>query len=62
MQKIKDFLQRGISPILGIVIVVIVAVLVAAAFLVYGYFWTPETPEPIEQPETKDETAGWIDF
>ena len=59
MGKIKEFLQRGISPVWAVVIIVVVAVLVATAFLVYGYFWTPETPEPFEQPETKDETSDW---
>ncbi len=42
MKKVQRFLQRGISPVWAIVVIVIIATLIATAFLVYGYFWAPE--------------------
>ena len=43
MKKVTRFLQQGISPVWAIVCIVVVATLIATAFLVYGYFWSPET-------------------
>jgi hypothetical protein len=42
MKKITRFLQQGISPVWAIMVIVVVATLIATAFLVYGYFWAPE--------------------
>ncbi|MDP3052103.1 MAG: PsbP-related protein [bacterium] len=54
----KRFLNQGISPIWAVIVIVVIAILIATVFLVYGYFWSPEQPET-EQPVTQDETAGW---
>lgn len=54
----KKFLNQGISPVWAILAIVVVAVLIATAFLAYGYFWSPEQPET-EQPVAQDETADW---
>ncbi len=57
--------QKGISSLLGILIIVILGVFVIGGVLVYQYWWMPEkpvptvpilTPEPIPTP---DETADW---
>jgi len=56
MKKIKQVLNRGISPILAMVVIIFVAIIVVAGFLIYGYFWIPEESENA-RPEVKNEKS-----
>jgi hypothetical protein len=45
MKKIEQFFKQEVSLVWAITVIVVIATLIATAFLVYGYFWAPNTPE-----------------
>lgn len=60
MKKIKQYLNRGISPIIAILIIVIIGIAVVGGVLAYQYYWQPEEPQHQSTvPVIKDETAAW---
>jgi hypothetical protein len=56
MRKIKEFLIRGVSPIVTIIIIAIIGIIVASSILAYIYLWHPAEPQAII---ASDETASW---
>ncbi|MCK4465705.1 MAG: hypothetical protein KAU83_08335, partial [Bacteroidales bacterium] len=55
--------KKGISSLLGIIIVIVIAVVAIGGVLAYQYLWVPEESEPmviLEPISTPtDETADW---
>jgi len=54
MKKVKNFLNRGISSIWAIIIIIVIGVVAAGSILTYQRYWQPSQLE-----EQQDETADW---
>lgn len=56
MKKMKNYLNKGVSPIITIVVIIIIGIIAIGGILAYQYYWQPKEPNT---PGTKDETADW---
>ncbi|MBM3251067.1 MAG: hypothetical protein FJZ07_02435 [Candidatus Nealsonbacteria bacterium] len=45
MQKIKEFLSKGVSPVIAIAIVAVIAVIIGGGILAYVFLWQPAEPQ-----------------